>query len=107
MLVVMVPQCSVEQRCAELQSLLETERSRVHKLEGCQEQLERRVRELDMEVIAVRVEAERETERLTSQAEVRWGHYVYPNHWVFCCAHDGFCILKTTELLPLTVFVLA
>ena len=95
MLVVMVPQCSVEQRCAELQSLLETERSRVHKLEGCQEQLERRVRELDTEVIAVRVEA-----------EVRWGHYVYPNHWVVCCGDDGFCILKTTVLLPLTVFVL-
>ena len=72
------PQCSVEQRCAALQSLLETERSRVCELGACQEQLERRTRELDTELTTVRAEAEKERDRLTSQAEVRWGHCVYP-----------------------------
>ena len=88
-LAAMFPQCSVEQRCAELQSLLETERSRVCELGACQEQLERRARELDMEVTTVRAEAERERDRLTSQAEVRWGHCVctltIPHFlWVVC-----------------------
>ena len=81
----MFPQCSVEQRCAELQSLLETERSPVCELGACQEQLERRTRELDTELTTVRAEAEKERDRLTSQAEVRWGHCVYPYPlWAVC-----------------------
>lgn len=102
----MFPQCSVEQRCAELQSLLETERSRVCELGACQEQLERRTRELDTELTTVRAEAERERDRLTSQAEVRWGHCVCIHFGRFVFV-DGFCVPKTSVVLPLAVLVLA
>ena len=105
----MFPQCSVEQRCAELQSLLETERNRVYELGACQEQLERRARELDTEVTTVRAEAERERDRLTSQAEVRWGHCVciIGHFGEFVFVDDGFCVHKTSVVLPLAVLILA